>query len=146
MSDFENFVNLELPKRIATNHDPLDVPEGMVPVTTGVGLVTEFKPYGGGEGQGTTGKAAGRKIFFKDQQSITVPDVPDFPNAIVYVEEKIKNPSLYGEHLYGDTLFAQENEIAYISMVGVRYAYNPDTERLTAILPEARTGYLILHY
>ena len=42
---FESFVNAELPKRIATNVDPLSVPEGMVPVTTGVGLLTEFKPY-----------------------------------------------------------------------------------------------------
>lgn len=42
---FESFVNAELPKRIATNTDPLSVPAGMVPVTTGVGLLTEFKPY-----------------------------------------------------------------------------------------------------
>lgn len=42
---FESFVNAELPKRIATNSDPLIVPAGMVPVTTGVGLLTEFKPY-----------------------------------------------------------------------------------------------------
>lgn len=42
---FESFVNAELPKRISTNADPLSVPSGMVPVTTGVGLLTEFKPY-----------------------------------------------------------------------------------------------------
>ncbi len=42
---FETFVNAELPKRIATNANPLAVPAGMVPVTTGVGLLTEFKPY-----------------------------------------------------------------------------------------------------
>ena len=42
---FESFVNLELPKRIATNDNPLTVPEGKVPVTTGVGLLTVFKDY-----------------------------------------------------------------------------------------------------
>jgi hypothetical protein len=44
---FENFVSQELPKRLATNEDPLTVPEGMVPVTTGVGLLTKFQPSGG---------------------------------------------------------------------------------------------------
>ena len=37
---FENFVNLELPKRISTDADPLSVPEGMVFVSTGIGLST----------------------------------------------------------------------------------------------------------
>lgn len=42
---FENFVNLELPKRIATNDDPLTVQAGKVPVTVGIGLLTELKDY-----------------------------------------------------------------------------------------------------
>ena len=42
---FENFVNIELPKRIATNDNPLTVQPGKVPVTTGVGLLTEFQDY-----------------------------------------------------------------------------------------------------
>lgn len=49
MSQFEDFVNTELPKRIATNESPLDVPPGMVFVTLGVGLLTELKPYTSGE-------------------------------------------------------------------------------------------------
>jgi hypothetical protein len=46
MSQFESFVNAELPKRIGTNADPTSVPAGKVPVTTGVGLLTEFEDYG----------------------------------------------------------------------------------------------------
>ena len=46
MSQFENFVNSELPKRIGTNDDPTAVPAGKVPVTTGVGLLTVFEDYG----------------------------------------------------------------------------------------------------
>ena len=46
MSDFEDFVNVELPKRIATNQNPLSVPADMVWVTTGVGLMVELRPYG----------------------------------------------------------------------------------------------------
>ena len=47
MSDeaFTQYVNTELPKRIATNESPLDVPPGMVFVTLGAGLLTELKPY-----------------------------------------------------------------------------------------------------
>lgn len=48
MSAFEDFVNLELPKRISTDQDPLNVPENMVFVTTGVGLQTTLKPYSSG--------------------------------------------------------------------------------------------------
>ncbi len=46
---FENFVNTEIPKRLATNTDPLTVPSGKMPVTTGVGLLVEFQdvPTGG---------------------------------------------------------------------------------------------------
>ena len=50
MSEFESFVNTELPKRVATNQNPLTVPPGMVFVTTGVGLLTELLPYGGAPG------------------------------------------------------------------------------------------------
>jgi len=39
---FQDFVNLELPKRIGTNADPTVVQEGLIPVTTGVGLLTTF--------------------------------------------------------------------------------------------------------
>lgn len=52
-TEFENFVNIELPRRIATTTNPLDVSSGMVPVTTGVGLLTEFQPYSGGSGGST---------------------------------------------------------------------------------------------
>lgn len=45
MSAFENFVNSELPKRIATDESPLETPAGMVFVTTGTGLMTEARPY-----------------------------------------------------------------------------------------------------
>lgn len=41
-SAFEDFVNLEIPKRIATNDNPVTVPPGMVPVSTGIGLMTTF--------------------------------------------------------------------------------------------------------
>lgn len=37
---FEAFVNAELPKRISTEHDQLNVSPGLIPVTTGVGLST----------------------------------------------------------------------------------------------------------
>lgn len=47
---FENFVNAELPKRLATNIDPTSVPAGKVPVTTGVGLLVEFLDYLTGSG------------------------------------------------------------------------------------------------
>lgn len=40
---FESFVNLELPKRIATNISPTAPTAGQVPVFTGVGLLTENK-------------------------------------------------------------------------------------------------------
>ena len=46
MSLFEQFVNAELPKRLATNENPVAVPAGKVPVTTGVGLLTTFEDYG----------------------------------------------------------------------------------------------------
>jgi hypothetical protein len=53
-SAFEQYVNIELPKRIGTNANPLEVSPGMVPVTTGVGLLTEFRPYSaGGSGEGS---------------------------------------------------------------------------------------------
>ncbi len=47
---FENFVNAELPKRLATNINPLAVPAGKVPVTTGIGLLVEFMDYVAGQG------------------------------------------------------------------------------------------------
>lgn len=50
---FENFVNAELPKRISTEQDPLTTPVDKVFVTTGVGLTTECKAYGGGGGSST---------------------------------------------------------------------------------------------
>ena len=49
-SPFEDFVNGELPKRISTDQNPLNVPSNMVFVTTGVGLKTELKPYVSGDG------------------------------------------------------------------------------------------------
>ncbi len=54
MSDelFQGYVNAELPKRVATNEDPTQIPEGKVFVTTGVGLITELKPYSTTEGEG----------------------------------------------------------------------------------------------
>lgn len=39
---FETFVNVELPKRPSTNQDPLILPAGMLPISTGVGLELEF--------------------------------------------------------------------------------------------------------
>lgn len=53
MSAFEDFVNAELPKRISTDQSPLSVPANMVFVTTGVGLMTELKPYVSEGGGGT---------------------------------------------------------------------------------------------
>jgi len=47
---FENFVNAELPKRIGTNEDPTSVSAGKVPVTTGIGLLVEFRDYIAGTG------------------------------------------------------------------------------------------------
>ncbi len=52
MSQFESFVNAELPKRVATNADPLVIPPGQVFVSTGVGLLTELRPYVSGSGEG----------------------------------------------------------------------------------------------
>ena len=52
MSAFEDFVNLELPKRISTNQNPLTVVSNMVFVTTGVGLQTVLMPYVAGGGGG----------------------------------------------------------------------------------------------
>jgi hypothetical protein len=37
---FQDFVNLELPKRLGTNADPTQVQQGLIPVTTGIGLLT----------------------------------------------------------------------------------------------------------
>lgn len=51
MSDFQNFVNKELPKRVATNADPTSVPQGKVFVTTGEGLLTELASPSDGTGQ-----------------------------------------------------------------------------------------------
>lgn len=42
-TSFENFVNTELPKRIATNESPTTPEAGDIPVFTGVGLLTESK-------------------------------------------------------------------------------------------------------
>lgn len=42
-TSFENFVNTELPKRIATNESPTTPQAGDIPVFTGVGLLTESK-------------------------------------------------------------------------------------------------------
>lgn len=39
---FETFVNTELPKRISTEANPLEVGPGLIPVTTGIGLGVEF--------------------------------------------------------------------------------------------------------
>lgn len=44
MTLFEEFVNSELPKRIGTNSDPTKIEAGSVPISTGVGLLTEFVP------------------------------------------------------------------------------------------------------
>lgn len=40
---FQGFVNTELPKRISTNDTPTEVTEGLIPVSTGIGLGTTFK-------------------------------------------------------------------------------------------------------
>lgn len=40
---FVNFVNLELPKRISTGQDPLNLEPGKIPVSTGIGLSVDFK-------------------------------------------------------------------------------------------------------
>jgi len=42
-SDFEIYVNTELPKRISSLDDPLTIPEGSIPVFTGIGLITSYK-------------------------------------------------------------------------------------------------------
>jgi len=42
MGLFEDFVNAEMPKRIGTNDDALSVEEGLIPVSTGIGLLTTF--------------------------------------------------------------------------------------------------------
>ena len=44
MSDnlFQDYVNVELPKRISTSASPMDVVEGMIPVTSGLGLAVNF--------------------------------------------------------------------------------------------------------
>ena len=42
-TSFENFVNTELPKRIATNESPTTPQAGDIPVFSGVGLLTESK-------------------------------------------------------------------------------------------------------
>lgn len=59
---FETFVNNELPRRISTEADPLTVQAGLVPVTTGIGLVTEFQPYSGGSGGNTINITAGENL------------------------------------------------------------------------------------
>jgi hypothetical protein len=59
---FELFCSAEIPKRIGTNTDPLTVPAGQVPVTTGVGLLTEFQPYSGGSGVPTVSITAAENI------------------------------------------------------------------------------------
>ncbi len=59
---FESFVNSEIPKRLATNTDPLTVAAGQVPVTTGVGLLTEFQPYAGGSSETTVNITAGENL------------------------------------------------------------------------------------
>lgn len=41
-SPFETFVNVELPKRPSTNQDPLLLVQGLLPVSTGVGLELAF--------------------------------------------------------------------------------------------------------
>lgn len=40
---FKDFVNTELPKRISTNDESTEVAEGLIPVSTGIGLGTTFK-------------------------------------------------------------------------------------------------------
>lgn len=65
MAEFDSFVtycNAEIPKRLATNTDPLTVSAGYVPVTTGVGLLTEFQPYSGGSGETTVNITAGENL------------------------------------------------------------------------------------
>ena len=42
-TSFQKFVNKELPKRINTEQDPTALEEGRIPVSTGIGLQTEFK-------------------------------------------------------------------------------------------------------
>lgn len=49
-TEFEVFVNAELPKRISTEDNPLTIPANKVPVTTGVGLSTTFLDYNSGGG------------------------------------------------------------------------------------------------
>ena len=74
---FEDFVNVELPKRISTEEDPLAVVAGKIPVTTGVGLsvvlvdpVSYFKagvagPEGPPGPQGPEGPAGAGKSAFE---------------------------------------------------------------------------------
>lgn len=47
---FQEYVNKELPKRIATNDAAVDMEAGKVFVTTGVGLLTEAQSYSAGGG------------------------------------------------------------------------------------------------
>lgn len=42
-SQFETFVNVEMPKRISTEDNPLEVTKGKIPVSSGIGLQVEFK-------------------------------------------------------------------------------------------------------
>lgn len=46
MSQFEEFINTELPRRISSKEDPLSMPAGKVFVTTGTGLDTVPMDYG----------------------------------------------------------------------------------------------------
>ena len=57
---FEDFVNVELPKRISTKDNPMTTVPGLIPVTTGVGLEVTFtdpRALSGG-GNSSNGKSA----------------------------------------------------------------------------------------
>lgn len=88
---FENFVNAELPKRISTNANPLTVPSGQVPVTTGVGLTTEFKPYGVG---GSVDVSAVLSLLFSGLVVGEIPVVDVVDPAIYYLQHPYKSGSL----------------------------------------------------
>ncbi|MBE0438301.1 MAG: hypothetical protein IBX57_00845 [Gammaproteobacteria bacterium] len=78
-SPFENFVNLELPKRVSTEQNPLGLDAGKIPISTGVGLGVEFKlpsEIEGINGSGNVGLVTARELPVDTTGRIILPSLP----------------------------------------------------------------------
>lgn len=119
-TSFQNFVNKELPKRLYTNINPIDVSANLVPYTTGIGLGVEFMDLfdlkdgsvnniGTGNGLISSGRDASGNILLRTLKGVSPITVDTSGNTVLigsnlvtgnYVKEASLGNQFYWENDY----------------------------------------------